>query len=134
MHSILTQLRQQTNSFYSWINVFIFWVSVQSHVLGPISQSNALYDMALLQGFGSVYSWLIGPCMLKGVICLWLMLNNWGSKYNLMPQESHVITHSQQHLSDIFVDVRCCHLNSPIMSKGWGLLGLASTKIIFWPC
>ena len=46
MHSILTQLRQQTNSFYSWINVFIFWVSVQSHVLGPVSQSNALYGTA----------------------------------------------------------------------------------------
>ena len=45
---------------------FFFWVSVLSHVLGPVSQSNALYDMALLQGFGSVYSWLTGPCMLKG--------------------------------------------------------------------
>jgi len=26
-------------------------------VLGPASQSNALYDMTLLQGFGCVYSW-----------------------------------------------------------------------------
>ena len=75
MHSILTQLRQQTNSFYSWINVFIFWVSVQSHVLGPVSQSNALYDMALLQGFGSVYSWLTGPCMLKGHTGYLLVVN-----------------------------------------------------------
>ena len=36
---------------------FFFLVSVLSHVLGLVSQSNALYDMALLQGFGSVYSW-----------------------------------------------------------------------------
>ena len=36
---------------------FFFVASVLSHVLGPISQSNALYYMALLKGFGFVYSW-----------------------------------------------------------------------------
>ena len=46
--------------------MFFFLGSMYYLVLGPVSQSNALYDMALLQGFGSVYSWLTGPCMLKG--------------------------------------------------------------------
>ena len=43
--------------------------------LGLASQSNALYDMALLQDFGSVYSWAYCPCMLKGHPSYLLLVN-----------------------------------------------------------
>jgi len=44
-----------------------------------------------------------------------------------MPQEAQAITHSQQHLSDIFAHVRCCHLNTAIQK--WLLLS-SSNKIV----
>ena len=36
---------------------FFFFGLVYYLPLGPVSQSNALYDMALFQGFGPVYNW-----------------------------------------------------------------------------
>ncbi|KAK7860899.1 hypothetical protein CFP56_029098 [Quercus suber] len=46
--------RPDVGFYFSWdYEAF----AVLSHVLGPVSQSNALYDMELFQDFGSVCSW-----------------------------------------------------------------------------
>ena len=96
--------------------------------LGPASLSNALYDMALLPGFGSVYSWAYWSMYAQrspGLFaCGWCWIVE-------VPKtiwcHRKLMQYPHQHLSDIFVDVRCCHLNAVIQK--WLLLS-SSNKIV----